>query len=601
MSHKPSSSRHITDVRCWALCLIIWALAGCTQTSAPPEPSPPAQPLESASVVPPEATVPALSPIAVASPGATPNSESVTLTLGYPSDPQKETLVKQLMERYTSAHKEVRIVPQPFPAESYLPQLLDGDKARSFDLLITGDAEAPTLIEAGALLDIQPLLTQIAQPGPDNFYGVALKPWEHGWSRYGMPISVTPQVLFYNKALFDTKGEPYPTSEWTWQDWFACARRLTQPGDGQTQIYGLSTGGWTTAIWGNGGDILNGDNTFTLIDRPEAGEGVQQFADLIKLGIAPPPPAVGGPKPVDLFIAQKVAMLPEFSSLAATLPPDLPFAWGVAPLPAGRTRAVQARVSGLSIGVDSRAQQAAFDFIVWAVGAEGQALRAQLQPHVASALKLASGQAGATPELQLIQDASGYGHTLPLTARWPEINELVNAALKPVWKGQKTAAIAYQEVAPKINAVLASHMGELAGVAPGAQASAPVAEVTVTLQSVATALPTASPLPSPSASPPKATGQPTPAQRLRFVKLNENDDPSCISVGISGANTRGWTFRVDGMNLSGSFDSGGNARLCGLTPRQEVTLTVRNSNGQTVRGGGGVPSIGGAIMSAEWR
>jgi hypothetical protein len=88
---------------------------------------------------------------------------------------------------------------------------------------------------------------------------------------------------------------------------------------------------------------------------------------------------------------------------------------------------------------------------------------------------------------------------------------------------------------------------------------------------------------------------------LRFVKLNENDDPTCISVGVRGVATNGWTFRVDGMRATGTFDGAGNARVCGLAPRQEVTISVYNARGARVPGGQGVQSRGSAIMRAEWR
>ncbi len=97
---------------------------------------------------------------------------------------------------------------------------------------------------------------------------------------------------------------------------------------------------------------------------------------------------------------------------------------------------------------------------------------------------------------------------------------------------------------------------------------------------------------------------PTPTPRREYLwvrRLNGNDDPTCISMQIIGINAAGWSFRVDGMNLIGTFDNAGNARLCGLAPEQEVTITVYNQNGQVVPGGRGVPARGRDIMIGEWR
>jgi hypothetical protein len=103
----------------------------------------------------------------------------------------------------------------------------------------------------------------------------------------------------------------------------------------------------------------------------------------------------------------------------------------------------------------------------------------------------------------------------------------------------------------------------------------------------------------PTPTPTRPTAAPA---RLRFAVANYNDDPRCISIGISGITPAGWYFVVDGIgSVSGRFDGGGNARACGLGPGQEVTITVIDGNGRRVAGGGGVPSRGSAIMVASWR
>jgi tRNA A-37 threonylcarbamoyl transferase component Bud32 len=94
---------------------------------------------------------------------------------------------------------------------------------------------------------------------------------------------------------------------------------------------------------------------------------------------------------------------------------------------------------------------------------------------------------------------------------------------------------------------------------------------------------------------------PSEPPRLRFVKLSENEDTRCILVQITGISTFGWGVSIDGLRLRSAFDSNGNARVCGLRVRQEVTFTVRDEQGVAVRGGVGVPTRGGDVMFAEWR
>ena len=98
-----------------------------------------------------------------------------------------------------------------------------------------------------------------------------------------------------------------------------------------------------------------------------------------------------------------------------------------------------------------------------------------------------------------------------------------------------------------------------------------------------------------------ATPPPPVEKKLRFRVLNYNDTPNCISISISGISTSGWTFTVDGLHVGGSFDTGGNARACGVGNGQDVTITVHYPDGRGVPGGMGVPSKGSAIMAAAWR
>ncbi len=89
--------------------------------------------------------------------------------------------------------------------------------------------------------------------------------------------------------------------------------------------------------------------------------------------------------------------------------------------------------------------------------------------------------------------------------------------------------------------------------------------------------------------------------KLRVSVANYNDDPTCISLGVRGTNTSGWSFSVDGIGIRGAIDTAGNGRICGLGRYQEVTISIFNASGRVVSGGSGVPSRGSAIMVATWR
>jgi hypothetical protein len=107
---------------------------------------------------------------------------------------------------------------------------------------------------------------------------------------------------------------------------------------------------------------------------------------------------------------------------------------------------------------------------------------------------------------------------------------------------------------------------------------------------------------------PASGTNPPPALRIQVIKLNSNDDPSCITVGRGAQALRAGTyFKVDGSNephLRGTFSRSGDARICGLARpndpnspwRQEVTISFFYANGNRISGGAGVPAKGGDIF-----
>jgi multiple sugar transport system substrate-binding protein len=99
---------------------------------------------------------------------------------------------------------------------------------------------------------------QTAQPG--------------GGTTIGFPAVVDNLTLIYNKTVFDAAGVDYPTDQWTWDDFRAAAKKLTDPST-NTYGYGYSVSGseettWQfwPHLWQNGGEILSDDQKTATFD-----------------------------------------------------------------------------------------------------------------------------------------------------------------------------------------------------------------------------------------------------------------------------------------------------------------------------------------------
>lgn len=96
--------------------------------------------------------------------------------------------------------------------------------------------------------------------------------------QYTFPANVNANVIFFNKAVFDEVGEPYPTGDWTWDEFLAVARKLTlRDEQGKIVRYGIGTFEMLETcemIWQYGGRLFDPTLTYCTMDTPEVIEAV---------------------------------------------------------------------------------------------------------------------------------------------------------------------------------------------------------------------------------------------------------------------------------------------------------------------------------------
>ena len=77
---------------------------------------------------------------------------------------------------------------------------------------------------------------------------------------FALPDRGGPEILYYNKDMFDIAGLEYPTSEWTIDDYTIAMEKLTIKEGDETIQYGASgldwTPNWGSFLKANGGSIV---------------------------------------------------------------------------------------------------------------------------------------------------------------------------------------------------------------------------------------------------------------------------------------------------------------------------------------------------------
>ncbi len=151
---------------------------------------------------------------------------------------------------------------------------------------------------------------------PEDVWGL----YTHEDKYYAVPKDVDTIALWYNKTMFDEAELEYPTADWTWDDMFEAAKKLTKDDGSQ---YGLAIrndnnqAGYYNMIHDNGGAIISEDKTKSEWDSPETIEAMEQLEEFIKAGVMPSIETMSENGEDVLFQSGKVAMVPQGSWMVA--------------------------------------------------------------------------------------------------------------------------------------------------------------------------------------------------------------------------------------------------------------------------------------------
>lgn len=169
------------------------------------------------------------------------------------------TYYKPLIEAYKLKNPNVSIETLDLGSTDYMTmlktQLTGGDD--TIDVVTVKDIPGyNNLVKSGLLL---PLNDYIKTSKIDTkVYGGIPEQITVGGSVYALPFRSDFWIIYYNKALFDKAGVPYPTNDMTLKQYDALARKMTS-GSGANKVYGSHYHTWRSAVQLFG--ILDGKQT----------------------------------------------------------------------------------------------------------------------------------------------------------------------------------------------------------------------------------------------------------------------------------------------------------------------------------------------------
>jgi multiple sugar transport system substrate-binding protein len=286
----------------------------------------------------------------------------------------------------------------------------------------------------------------------DQFYETAMKAFTWNGVQQCIPQNLSSLVVYYNKDVFARYGVPFPRDEWTWADFLAAAKLLTQDtdGDGQIDLHGIAVDPSIIRaapfVYQHGGRLVDNEDqpTRIVLDETRTREGLQFFIDLGAVHrVSPNSAEFKAEGPDSRFMTGKAAMtlnsrriVPEFRTIKG-------FEWDVAGLPVDGESVSILHSDAYCIAASTSNKAAAWDFVEYATGVEGQQIAARLGRLVPSLKSVANSPVFLDPaqspaNSKLFLDVAPRLRVLPVLAEWPAIERILNEEVENAFFGNKS-------------------------------------------------------------------------------------------------------------------------------------------------------------------
>lgn len=220
-------------------------------------------------------------------------------------------MYEQFMQTFNREHPTIEVKPVWVPGTQYqlkLKTLIAAGQAPdifwSSDVWLAYELPFPADLTSFVKRDA-------TETNLDDFYPELLAAGRYDRRQILLPRWFNISLLYYDRKLFDDAHEPYPSADWTWDDYIAAAQRLTRrDASGGVQVWGsgITTGWWSEwliYVRQAGGEMFSDDMNHCLLDSPEAIQGMQFYLDKIYRYRVAPRPGFG---PATGFLSGKIAM-----------------------------------------------------------------------------------------------------------------------------------------------------------------------------------------------------------------------------------------------------------------------------------------------------
>src|SRR3954469_18155190 len=134
--------------------------------------------------------------------------------------------------RFNATHPKIHVTVQNYGNADYaLQKVLTAIRGGAEpDIAYLYGSWASNIARSPAAVDLAPMIQSDPSIHWDDFWPAERQAVQVGPKIIGVPALVDNLALVYNKTLFDQAHIPYPSDNWTWDDFRAAAMKLTDSG-----------------------------------------------------------------------------------------------------------------------------------------------------------------------------------------------------------------------------------------------------------------------------------------------------------------------------------------------------------------------------------
>lgn len=301
----------------------------------------------------------------------------------------------------------------------------------------------------------------------DDFYSFERDAATSKSKVYGVPALVDNLALVYNKKLFDAAGVSYPTDTWTWDDFRAAAKKLTNADQKQYGWAYVADGSedttwrWLAMLWQAGGDLLNASGTQSAFNSPAGLRATQLLHDM-----AVSDKSVyldqGNGNYLNLFNSGKIAMLWTGPWDLSSINSDVSYGAQILPAAAAVHSSIAGPDNWMVFNNGTAREKAAWTFLTWLTSAQTHGaftLATGDLPTRASETKLDSYTAYLAKypgDAVFVLNLTNVTKARPNSTTYPQVSQAIGSQMQGVLIGQSSPQDALNAAAQQADSALAA-------------------------------------------------------------------------------------------------------------------------------------------------